>query len=134
MAVLDEGVSDHPVELKGRFIDLFDPELPCKSHVTVKPGEQAFLYNVDSVESKHQAQVLAAAARVYDENRSDSSYRFVVKSPQSTTNAMRVLVPEKPRSVLVDGVEVPPLWDSLTSTLLIKHDNSPQGVKIEITW
>lgn len=134
VAVLDEGVSDSPVELKGRFIDLFDPELPCKSHVTVKPGEQAFLYNVDSVESKHQAQVLAAAARVYDENRSDSSYRFVVKSPQSTTNAMRVLVPEKPRSVLVDGVEVPPLWDNLTSTLLIKHDNSPQGVKIEITW
>ena len=134
VAVLDEGVNDRPVELRGRFIDLFDPELPCKSLVTVNPGEQAFLYNVDLVQSKLRAQVLAAAARVYDEQCSDHSYSFVVKSPESTTNAMRVLVPDKPHRVLVDGVETPPSWDSLTGTLLIKHENSPQGVKIEITW
>ena len=59
----------------------------------VNPGEQAFLFNIGRVENPGTPQVLATAARVYEENRTSDDYSFVAKSPSNTTNVMRVLLP-----------------------------------------
>jgi hypothetical protein len=135
-AVVDEGVSDEPYTVKGKLIDLFDPELPVLAEKTVRPGEQAYLFDVARVSDKKRPQVLAAASREYDEVVAGRSYSFVAKSPVETTNVSRVLLPRKPKSVLVDGRQSVSTtdWDETTKTCLLKFENSPEGVSVRIEW
>ena len=140
-AVLDESVSDEPYTLTGRFIDLFDPELPILDKKTVNPGEQAFLLDMGRIASPDKPQVLCGAARVYEEEVKDHSYSFVAKSPAHTTNVMRVLLPEKPQSVRVTGADGKVLvsgysnvWDEASKTCLLKFENSPEGVRVAYEW
>lgn len=136
-AVVDESeAGDSPLTLKGKFIDLFDPELPVLREKTVKPGEQAFLFDLSRVKDKKQPQVLAAASRQYDEQRTVNSYSFVAKSPAQTSNVMRILLPKKAKSVKVEGTK-DCTWDwnsNDLNTLLLKFENNPDGVKVNITW
>lgn len=136
VAVLDESVSDEPVRIEGRLIDLFDPELPvCRSR-EIAPGEQGFFLNVDRVKNPRKARVLASASRIYDEQHGKRSYAFVAKSPVNTTNVSRVLLPECPKQILIDGraTATDGCWDETTRTCLIRFENNPDGVSVRITW
>jgi hypothetical protein len=121
------------VVLKGRFIDLFDPSLPLLSEKEVQPGEQAFLYDLDKVADKTRPQVLASASRQYDETFTDHSFSFVSKSPASTDNAMRILLPQAPKQVQV-SVASQSSWDDLSHTLLLEFGNTPKGVSVRLGW
>ncbi len=133
-AVLNENaVSDEPLQLKGHYIDLFDPTLPCLDVKTVNPGEQAFLYDIDAVGNKKRPQVLAAASRQYEEKVGKKSYSFTAKSPANTDNVMRILLPKQPKEVKV-STENRSTWDAETRTLLLQFENNPEGVQVEITW
>ena len=48
-AGLDESVAGAAKELKGRFVDLFDPELKVRRTVALQPGTRAFLLDLDAV-------------------------------------------------------------------------------------
>lgn len=136
-AVVDESeAGDSPLTLKGKFIDLFDPELPVLREKTVKPGEQAFLFDISRVKDKKQPQVLAAASRQYDEQRTANSYSFVAKSPAQTSNVMRILLPKKAKSVKLNGTATDEWqWnDNDQNTMLLKFENDPDGVKVDIKW
>lgn len=136
-AVVDESeAGDEPLTLKGKFIDLFDPELPVMSEKIVNPGEQAFLFDISRVKDKKQPQVLAAASRQYDEQRTANSYSFVSKSPAQTSNVMRILLPKKPKSVKLNGTATD-AWqwnENDQNTMLLKFENDPDGVKVDIKW
>lgn len=135
-AVVDEGVSDKPLVLNGRYIDLFDPELPVMQSVTVNPGSQSLLIDLDKVKDRKRAQVLAASFRESDENRNGNSYAFTAKSPVETDGVSRVLLPAMPKSVTVDGKQVlnPQDWDNASRTYLLKFENSPEGRKVRFNW
>ena len=139
-SVMDESVSTEPLQLKGTFIDLFDPQLPVLQEKKVQPGEQAYLYNLGRVKNKKQPQVLAAASRVYEENARSNTYSFVTKSPSDTQNAMRVLLPAKPKSTEVTGPEgqkmdkVKMSWDEQTHTCLLQFENNADGMHVAISW
>ena len=133
-ATLDEdAVSTEPLRLKGNYIDLFDPTLPCLKENTVNPGEQTFLFDIDAVTDKRQPQVLAAASRQYDEAIGQRSYSFIAKSPINTNNVMRILLPKKPKEVKVSTTHQSE-WDKATNTLLLKFENHPDGIKVNIEW
>jgi hypothetical protein len=136
VSVVDEGVSGEPCTVKGRLIDLFDPELPAVRIKSVAPDQQAFLFDVARVSDPKRPQVLAAASREYDEKVTKNSYSFVAKSPVETTNVSRVLLPGRPKSVLVDGRETFSAegWDGYTKTYLLRFENAPEGVAVEIKW
>jgi hypothetical protein len=137
-SVMDESVSTDPLTLKGVFIDLFDPTLPVLKEKTINPGEQAFLYNVQKV--KNKPAVLCGASRVYNEISKSGFYSFVAKSPIETDNVSRVLLPKKPKEVkvlnpageLITASEYS--WDETSSTCLVKFENDPDGVKVEIIF
>ncbi len=140
ISVLDESVSDEPYVLKGRLVDLFDPELPIIKEKTVQPGEQAFLYNVDRVPDQQKPQVLASASRVYEEKVTNGSYSFIAKSPLNTTNVMRILLPKSPTKYKVydhTGEEMKEAsweWDNESKTGLMTFENNPEGVKVALDW
>lgn len=52
ISVVDENEDTSPYIVKGKFIDLFDPEIPVLKEKRVKPGEQSFLYNIESEAKK----------------------------------------------------------------------------------
>lgn len=117
-AVVDEcpvTKGDEPLHLKGRYIDLFDPELPLLTEKVVYPGEQAFLLNLNKLSDKQRPQVLAAASRQYNERYSTQEptydtqhhvYSFTAKSPANTDNVMCIWLPMKKQEV-VKGFSVP---------------------------
>jgi len=140
ISVVDENADSQPYKVTGPVIDLFDPQLPVFAEKEVKPGEQALLYVVNRVADKNKPQVLAAAARVYDENVQSGSYSFVVKSPAKTVNAMRVLLPAQPKTTTVTDnagqtiSDVKSSWDASSNTLFLGFANSPDGVKVDLKW
>ena len=140
IATLDESVSKVPVITTGSYINLFDPELPVISEKITKPGEQSFLYNINSVEDKNKPQVLASASRIYDEEINAKSYSFVCKSPLDTNNSMRILLPQQPESILLNNnplrksPDIHYEYDQQSKTLLLQFANNPEGAKISINW
>ncbi len=133
-AVLDEDVvSNEPLTLQGCFIDLFDPQLPVVRQKTVRPGEQAFLYNIEKVRKQRRPQVLAAASRQSEEQVSAHSYAFTAKSPAETTNVMRILLPSEPKRVTVSA-DSENHWDEDSHTLFLTFENQPDGVRVEIDF
>ncbi|MGN7721715.1 hypothetical protein [Chitinophaga sp. 22620] len=140
VAVMDENSSNDPFVVKGPVIDLFDPKLPVLSGKSVAPGTQALLLNVARVKEQGKPQVLAAAARVYDEERKGDSYSFVVKSPAKTVNAMRILLPAEPKETVLTGPggeKMQPAassWDAGSKTYFLQFDNHPDGVKVDVRW
>jgi hypothetical protein len=140
ISVMDESTSKDPFTVKGCLIDLFDPKLPVLDEKTVLPGEQAYLYNMGRVPNPKTPQVIAGAARVYNEKIDKKSYSFVAKSPLNTTNAMRVLLPNVPvKTTITDSagqviITTEPVWDAKSKTCFLSFENSPEGVSVEFLW
>lgn len=139
-AVMDESISNDPMLLKGIYIDLFDPELPVLSEKSITPGQQAFLYNVEFIKNKRKPAVLCGASRIYDEVSKKGFYSFTAKSPLETNNVSRVSLPRKPSEVVVKNpvgdviTSAEHEWDETSGTCLIKFENDPDGVLVEIKW
>jgi len=130
-------VSDDPYILAGRFIDLYDPELPVITLKTVSPGSQSLLIDLDNVKSRKRPQVLASGCRVYDEQVGKHSYAFTGKGPEGTDAAIRVLLPSEPLSVSIDGDTVESgliQWDETSHTCKLLHSNSPSGFSVTISF
>ncbi|WP_215224373.1 hypothetical protein [Echinicola shivajiensis] len=139
ISVVNENEDQSPYTIKGKFIDLFDPEIPVLDEKQVQPGEQAFLYNIESVKESNTPQVLATAARVYDEKVDKKGYTLVVKSPLNTTNVMRILLPEKAETIAITdatgkALEAESSWDESSKTCFLSFENKPEGVHIKLSW
>jgi hypothetical protein len=140
VSVLDENADGKGYTVQGPLIDLFDPALPVLPAKTVEPGEQSLLYDLARVADKNKPQVLASASRIYEEKMTTRDYSFIAKSPISTLNSMRVLLPGKPSEVLVTDSqgkavdEVRSDWDAISHTEWLGFPNSPDGIKVECKW
>jgi hypothetical protein len=140
VAVLDENQDTKPYVIKGPVIDLFDPQLPVLAEKTINPGEQALLYNINRIADKAKPQVLAAAARTYNEKMQGNNYSFTVKSPIKTLNSMRVLLPAQPKITKVTDAkgqeltDVKTSWDASSKTVYLGFANNPEGVNVYLSW
>ena len=139
VAVMDETTDSKPYVIKGPVIDLFDHTLPVLQEKVVKPGEQAFLYNVSRVADPAKPKVLASASRVYDEVITKNGYNFICKSPVNTINSMRILLPAEPKNIILSDqkggkVEFKSSWDAYSKTAYLSFDNQPDGIKVDLTW
>ena len=134
VAVLEESVSDEPYVLEGRFIDLYDPQLPVFTRKEILPGTQGYFYNLDK--AGRAPKILAMAGRAYDAIRKGRTFSFIAKGPVETINASRILLPAKPTSVMVNSQETidPARWDEVGNTYFLSFDNDPEGVRIDIRW
>jgi len=139
ISVVDENADASPYTLEGMLIDLFDPKIPVLTTKVINPGEQALLFNIDRVENRDIPQVIATAARVYDEEIAEHSYAFLVKSPLNTTNVMRILLPKKVADIKVidhfgEAMKVESSWDEVSKTCFLRFENNPEGVHVSVKW
>ncbi|ALS29186.1 hypothetical protein IJ21_38000 [Paenibacillus sp. 32O-W] len=137
-SVMDESVSGEPLELKGRFVDLFEPELPIKHALTVMPGEQALLYDLSYAAGRAEGRnaVIAASSRVEDFSLNGQTISFQVRGPSGIQAAARVRCAFRPASVIweADGKRenLAFVWDEETRTVLIRYRHHPKDAKIYI--
>ncbi len=139
ISVVDENADTSPYSIKGKLIDLYHPEIPVINEKQVKPGEQALLFNIDRINNPGKAQVLATAARVYNEQNTINSYSFQVKSPANTTNVMRILLPHQMKNAILSDasgnkIEVRTSWDEPSKTCFLSFENSPEGIRVQLNW
>ncbi|MCW3785290.1 hypothetical protein [Plebeiibacterium sediminum] len=139
ISVLDENNSETPYAVKGKVIDLFNPEIPILDHKEVLPGEQSFLYHIDNSIENLKPQVLVSASRIYNETLEKKKYSFVARSPINTTNVMRISLPEKIKRIQVKDAKGLPVeyfakWDKNSKTLFLTFENNPEGVSVSLKW
>ncbi|MGN6618217.1 MAG: hypothetical protein ACTHJ5_13670 [Ilyomonas sp.] len=138
ISVMDENNDSKPYHINGPVIDLFDPQLPVLANKEVQPGEQSLLFDLNRVENKNKPQVLASAARIYEEKTDGKTYSFIAKSPINTNNSMRILLPSKPTKTIVTDSkgnvinDVDTSWDESSKTLHLGFANSPDGIKVSL--
>ncbi|MHA4893134.1 hypothetical protein ACXZ1K_00170 [Pedobacter sp. PWIIR3] len=140
ISVMNESTSVESYIQKGKLIDLFDPKLPVLKEKIVSPGEQAYLYNIDRISDKTKPQVLASAARIYDQIIRKSEYSFLTKSPVSTINSMRIFLPMEAKSISISNskgtelTDVEHSWDGDSMTLYVGFPNDPDGIRVKISY
>jgi len=133
-AVLDESISSEPLRLRGRWVDLLDARLPVSSEKVLKPGQQAWLLDLDRVTAKAPVP-LAAAGRIERWEGAADHVRYAITSPQGVRVAARVLLPASPKTVTIDGKPcTDSAWDSASRTLRIGHPGDSKPIEVVITW
>lgn len=133
-SVMDESVSEAPLVITGRFVDLLDPMLPVVNEKTLLPNQRTLLYDLDWAEQNlGNAKVAAAACRVREEVAGNGTLSFVTRGPEATRARMRILLPAAPTALTaVPGIFVEQRWEPQSKTLWLDFDNQAKDVKFTI--
>ncbi|HWD21210.1 MAG TPA: hypothetical protein VHB20_18225 [Verrucomicrobiae bacterium] len=99
-AGLDESIAGEPKILRGRFVNLFDPELRVVNQVTIRPGDRYFLRDLDF---KAPASLLASAASVTALKTSADSISLEVEGVTKTEAVELIQTRHAPDSITLAG-------------------------------
>lgn len=132
-AVLDETEGER-LRIRRWTVDLFDPLLRVGSK-TVEPGQVALLR---AFERGAGPTVLASASRITDVRIGSGEIAFRSQGPAATTASTRVALPAPPKSVAITragaAYAFEQSWHEPSSTLLLRYENSPEGMAVRIAF
>jgi len=122
-AGLDESVEAPAKRLKGRFVNLFDPELKVQRTITLTPGVRVFLLNLEAVKS-NSPRLLASACKALPTKSDDGSSSWIVEGIGKTPATMLISTAKPPRAV---ELEQQPLtsftYDAAEGLLYVRFPN-----------
>lgn len=130
-SVMTESVNDTPLILQGRYVDLLEKGLPVREQITVSPGQQVLLYDLDYKE-RQGGKIVAASSRVEDYNENDRTITFTAKGPRPLQAILRIRCESRPEAV-TNGTD--PLhyeYDAESQTLVIFYEHGEEGTNITI--
>jgi hypothetical protein len=136
-AVMEESVSDDPLRLSGRFVDLFDAELPIVDNPFIAPGTRFLM--MDLAHAPKAPAILASASGTYDVKTTANSIAFRAIGPDKIQSAIRLRLPAPPMAATVNDTKGATVaattdWDDGSKTLLLRFPNSPEGVDVTVKW
>ncbi|MCA9258748.1 MAG: hypothetical protein KDA61_06095, partial [Planctomycetales bacterium] len=114
-AGLDESPASGAHALSGRFIDLFDPDLPLVEHVELTPGARRLLLDLDAPEAAGKT-VLASACKMLPVP--DAPAQWYVEGVGGTQAIVLLRVPAAPGKVTLDGTLLEPAAYEFANGLL----------------
>jgi hypothetical protein len=132
-ACLNESVSEHPLCIEGRFINLLDSRLAVVTDPQVPPGQQAWFLDLDAIEGDPPL-ALAAAGRIEQWQAEGKSLTYAISSPDQIQVVTRLWLPAQPRSVSLNREPCRFEWDAVSKTLFISHAGSSDPLTVEVTW
>jgi len=100
-AGLDESIVAPAKWLKGRFVNLFDPELKVQHSVELAPGIRVFLMDLDALKAEGP-QILASACKVLPIKHTDQATEWAVEGVGETTAIVLISTAKPPRSIQLD--------------------------------
>jgi hypothetical protein len=124
-----------PYVLHGRFIDLFNPNLPILHQVAITPGRRFLLLDVDTMPAGTTPSVVAAACRVREEHASAGNFTFLADGIADTEAVVRVRTQRSPIRVIVAGKPLQKSNYEMTGdSLRLQFPNSAQSIPVEIDF
>lgn len=144
-AGLDEALpGEAPVMLHGRFVDLFDENVPVRTSITLTPGTRRLLYDLDYAQSGHKSghesghagpRIVAAACRIDSEQSTPGAFRFTADGIADTNAVVRIQTRRKPVSVSVGGKTLAAGdYEVDGDSVLVRFANSVEPVTIELKF
>ncbi len=135
-ATMNESVSEEPLVLDGKYVNLLEATLPIETKISVAPGTQGWYLDLDKVTAKAPA-VLASSGRIEQWSAESDAAEFTLSAPENVQVFTRILLPGPPKKVFVSGAEVDQSafpWDAGSSTLLLNHPANVNGTKLRVEW
>jgi hypothetical protein len=133
-AGLDESISAEAHIIKGRFVNLFDPELKESESVSITPNSRYLLLDLDSAPAK-DSQVLASACKSLTLEKTEHQLKLVVEGVGDTPGIVLISTRRNPKSVALDGKQMESFEFSQASRLLrIKFENESRPRELEIRF
>ena len=120
-SVMDESVGDAPLTLRGSFVDLFDPALPAVSERTVRPGENALLYDLDAAPGP--VAVVGTSVRILSMQTDETCVSLTVRGAAGFTARVRVKLPFAPASAEIDGAPCACVYHAESGTALLTFES-----------
>jgi len=112
----------------GLFVDLFTPRFDILRKKTLKPGENALLYDLGKIAGVDFC-ILGTSNRVERFERTDCGFILAAKGPSKVSAFTRLRLP---KNAAVSGSRpVTGEWDAGSGTLLIGYASDPDGIIIE---
>ncbi|MHB9008332.1 MAG: hypothetical protein ACYDC1_15520 [Limisphaerales bacterium] len=132
-AGLDESVSAPAKTLRGRFVNLFDPELRVRTEVVLTPGSRWFLLDLDRT-TRRGPEILASAGKALSATASRGEFRATVEGVIDTPAAILLRVPRKPVRVTLAGETLESVRHEPAGNLLwihFRHTSRPRELRLE---
>jgi hypothetical protein len=101
-AGLDESVEGSPKILKGRFVNLFDPELKVQREVAIAAGARSFLLDLEARKSA-VPRLLASACKALPADAPEGALAWTVEGVAGTPAIVLIASEKAPVSVTLDG-------------------------------
>ncbi len=116
-AGLQESTPDAPYTLRGRYLNLFDPELSVLNTVTVSPGVRMLLLDLNRIA----------------EQSSGGTLRFRADGIGDTNAVVRIAMSEAPKEILFAGKSLDvSQYDYSQGMLRLRFKNSVEPAPIEV--
>lgn len=99
-AGLDESIGGAPIVLRGRYVNLFDPDLGVRESPAVEPGDRLFLVDLDRL-PRRGVRVVASSMKALprDGEGSHSRHAWAVEGIDGTPGIVLLRARQAPRSV-----------------------------------
>ena len=132
-AGLDESIGGEAKSLKGRWVNLFDPELRAQAEVMLKPGSRYYLLDLKSGRSKGP-RLLASACKALPGKSGGGSMSWTVEGVASTPGIVLLQAPKPPRAITLGGQACDQTEYSAADHLLwirFANQSSPRELRVE---
>jgi len=132
-AGLDESIEGASHRLRGRFVNLFDPELRVQPEITLTPGSRWFLLDLDAVGGRGP-RVLLSACKALPKEQTANGLRLTVEGVGRTPAVILVATAKPPRAVMLDGKPLETFaFDAKERLLRIRFENeaAPRDLDVE---
>ena len=131
---LDESIPGHKsYVLHGKFVNLFDANLPVITQVVLRPNSREFLLDLDRIGESDVPKVVAASCRITHNRADQNNLAFDADGIADTNAVVRIATKEKLSSVTVDGTTLQAQeFEVDDGTVLIHFQNSASPRHIEI--
>lgn len=135
-AGLDESIpNEKPYLLRGRFIDLFQANLPIVTQVRLTPGRRILLLDLGSAPTTPSPVVIAAACRITKERSTGKTFNFLADGIEGTRAVVRVRTDQRPAKIFVAGhLLTRDSYDIADDTLRIRFLNSATPLPVEVDF
>lgn len=133
-AGLDESIPGEPMAVRGRLINLLDPELRLHASVTLAAGSRLFLLDLDKMPAG-SPRLLASAGRALAVQGDSAKLSLTVEGVAGTPARVLIQAPAAPRSVILDGQKVDSFEYSAAQRLLwVQFMNQAATRKVEVDF
>jgi len=134
-AGLDESVAGEPKDLKGRFVNLFDPQLQVRNEIKLSPGTRFLLLDLDSVKGGNPRALASACKTLTTKQSSAKQLSLVVEGVGGTSAVVLLHAPKPPHGIMLAGQPLKDFEYSATEKLLwVRFANEPRPRELVLTF